>query len=327
MASVTARRVVLSLILVASTPCASGVTIDIQFVGDAVSAGFFTPERESVIQAAGTYVGSRLSDRLAAIDPVGEESFLGSTFYPGAGKGSARISSVPADTLVIFVGANDALGASTLAVGSPGGTSASGDEAFLSLARNRGQGPGTDFGPWGGTIAFNPGFNWYADPDPSTVESFSGWDLFSTAIHELGHLLGYGTATSWSNQVVDQVVDKTLTGANARSAYGGPVPLADRWHWASGLQSLALGGSQEAAMDPTLSAGTRKYFTELDWAGLADVGWEVVPGAALSSETAFASASIPAASMTPTPPPASVVLLGTTLVLIAGLRRRAQPPT
>ncbi len=189
MASVTARQVVLSLILVASTPCASGITIDIQFVGDAVSAGFFTPERESVIQAAGTYVGSRLSDRLAAIHPVGEESFLGSTFYPGTGKGSARISSVPADTLVVFVGANDAFGASTLAVGSPGGTSASGDEAFVSLARNRGQGPGTDFGPWGGSIAFNPGFNWYADPDPSTVESFSGWDLFSTAIHELGHLL------------------------------------------------------------------------------------------------------------------------------------------
>ena len=128
MASVTARQVVLSLILVASTPCASGITIDIQFVGDAVSAGFFTPERESVIQAAGTYVGSRLSDRLAAIHPVGEESFLGSTFYPGTGKGSARISSVPADTLVVFVGANDAFGASTLAVGSPGGTSASGDE-------------------------------------------------------------------------------------------------------------------------------------------------------------------------------------------------------
>lgn len=324
MASITARRVVLSLILAASASGASGVTIDFRFVGDEVSAGFFTPERQSVIAAAGAYVGSRLGDSLAAVDPVDEQRFVGSTFYPGTGTGSARVSSVLADTLVVFVGANNALAGSTLAVGSPGGTSASGGATFVSLAQNRGQAPGTDFGPWGGSIAFNPGFNWYTDPDPSTVESFSGWDLFSVAIHELGHLLGFGTATSWSNQAVD----KAFTGANAQSAYGGPVPLADGWHWASGLQSLALGGSQEAAMDPTLSAGTRKYFTELDWAGLADIGWEVVPGAALSSAMAFASASIPTApagSMTPTPLPASVVLLGTALVLIAGLRRRAQP--
>ena len=122
-------------------------------------------------------------------------------------------------------------------------------------------------------------------------------------------------------------VDCTTNPSLVLKAIGLPVYepiLADAVAWGK-----KLGGSQEAAMDPTLSAGTRKYFTELDWAGLADVGWEVVPGAALSSETAFASASIPAApaaSMTPTPLPASVVLLGTALVLTAGLRRRAQPP-
>ncbi len=324
MASITARRVVLSLILAASASSAGGVTIDFQFVGDTVSAGFFTPERQSVMQAAGAYVGSRLSDRLAAVNPVGEQYFLGSSFYPGTGTGSARVASVLADTLVVFIGANSALGGSTLAVGSPGGTSASGDTAFVSLTRHRGQSPTTDFGLWGGSIAFNPGFNWYADPDPSTVESFSGWDLFSVAIHELGHVLGFGTATSWSNQAVNQ----TFTGTNAQSVFGAPVPLADNYHWADGLRGEVGGKPQDTALDPTLSAGTRKYFTALDWAGLADIGWEVVPGAALSSAMAFTSASVPAApaaSMTPTPLPASVVLLGTALVLIAGLRRRAQP--
>lgn len=279
-------------------------------------------------KGAGTYVGSRLTDRLAAIHPVGDESFLGSTFFPGTGTGtgSAQVSSILADALVVFVGANDAFGASTLAVGSPGGTSASGDEAFVSLARNRGQGPGTDFGPWGGSIAFNPGFNWYADPDPATVESFSGWDLFSVAIHEFGHLLGFGTAKSWANQVVDE----TFTGAQAQSVYGTPVPLADGYHWADGLRSEVAGRLQEAALDPTLAAGTRKYFTELDWAGLADIGWEVVPGATLSASMTFASVSLsgaPTESTTPTPLPASLALLGTALALVAGLRRRAQPPT
>ncbi|MBM3821495.1 MAG: hypothetical protein FJ404_01185 [Verrucomicrobia bacterium] len=44
---------------------------------------------------------------------------------------------------------------------------------------------------------------------------------------------------------------------------------------------------QEAAMDPDISNGQRKFFTDLDFAGLSDVGWQVtaVPEPA---ETTFA---------------------------------------
>jgi hypothetical protein len=38
--------------------------------------------------------------------------------------------------------------------------------------------------------------------------------------------------------------------------------------------STVKGVTQEAAMDPSITVGTRKLFTDLDYAGLADVGWE-----------------------------------------------------
>ena len=30
-------------------------------------------------------------------------------------------------------------------------------------------------------------------------------------------------------------------------------------------------------MDPSLTVGTRKYFTDLDWGGLNDFAWTVTP--------------------------------------------------
>jgi hypothetical protein len=42
-------------------------------------------------------------------------------------------------------------------------------------------------------------------------------------------------------------------------------------HWAEGFSF----GGQETAMDPTLTVGTRKQFTDMDFAGLRDLGWQV----------------------------------------------------
>jgi len=39
--------------------------------------------------------------------------------------------------------------------------------------------------------------------------------------------------------------------------------------------SLSDGSSQETAMDPDVTAGTRKYLTNLDAMGLADIGWQL----------------------------------------------------
>jgi hypothetical protein len=104
-------------------------------------------------------------------------------------------------------------------------------------------------------------------------------DFYSVALHELGHLLGFGIAPSWDTFRVAN----TFTGPASMSLNGGlPVLVdADGSHWASGttgdVSSPVFIDNQEAAMDPTLLEGTRKYFTDLDFAGLDDLGWQVVP--------------------------------------------------
>jgi hypothetical protein len=63
------------------------------------------------------------------------------------------------------------------------------------------------------------------------------------------------------------------------SEYGGLVPLsADKSHWDEDTMSVVYGTatSQEAAMDPDLTVGTRKKLTDLDVAALTDLGWTVV---------------------------------------------------
>jgi len=64
------------------------------------------------------------------------------------------------------------------------------------------------------------------------------------------------------------------------SLNGGPVPLTfDGGHWGSGITSTlpGTGTPQEVAMDPDLTTGTRKFFTDLDFGGLDDLGWDVTP--------------------------------------------------
>lgn len=70
----------------------------------------------------------------------------------------------------------------------------------------------------------------------------------------------------------------TFSGPASKSLNGGAdVSLANDAHWAEGLMSVLPGTatSQEVAMDPTLTLGTRKFFTEMDYAGLQDIGWEL----------------------------------------------------
>jgi hypothetical protein len=40
--------------------------------------------------------------------------------------------------------------------------------------------------------------------------------------------------------------------------------------------------AQEVVMDPALTVGTRRKFTRLDFAGLADIGWQV-PSSSLAA--------------------------------------------
>lgn len=176
---------------------------------------------------------------------------------------------------MVFVGAYN-LESSTLGQGGPGGFSGSGSSAFLDNASSRGK-PGalgaptsqTDFGPRGGSISFNSTSSWYFDSNTSTTESFSGFDFYSVALHELGHTLGFSTADSFKNHISSDIFTGTAVSALTGS---GQAVTADG-HWAEGLSYLG----QETAMDPSIATGQRKLFTELDFAAMKDLGWEVSP--------------------------------------------------
>ncbi len=146
----------------------------------------------------------------------------------------------------------------------------------------RGQSGG--FVDWGGEISF--------DNDQSTLWSFNHLalpppnftDFYSVALHELAHTLGFGVADEWRALIAGS----SFTGANSKALNGGnPVPLSpDKAHWVAGKTSVVYGTTiaQETLMDPDLDLnpvrGVRKVLTELDAAGLKDIGWTLagVPG-------------------------------------------------
>jgi len=131
---------------------------------------------------------------------------------------------------------------------------------------------------WRGAIVFNegPGSGWYTGIDENAIGY--GYDLFSTALHELGHILGVGAADTW----LAQISDGYFYGENAVSVYGGPVPVLSRKkdHWAQGVEST-LPGTEIWQLAVFEAYGywypdvRRQYLTDLDLAGLADIGWTI----------------------------------------------------
>ncbi|MDD2760008.1 MAG: matrixin family metalloprotease [Methylomonas sp.] len=286
------------------SPSAYALNFNIDYSYD-TNNFFSTQTRKDAFEAAANYYGSRISDNLLAIDSSGFNHFNAKFFNP-ANDALTTLNDfdVAANTLTIFVGGRD-LGTSTLGMGGPGGYSMSGTQSFFDAALSRGQGHGTqsavtgttahDFAPWGGSISFDSNSNWYFDSDTSTDETFSGFDFFSVALHEIGHLLGFGIADSWNNYVVGTA----FTGPESATVYGNSVPVtSDSAHWANGTMS----DGRETAFDPTIAGGVRKIPTSLDLAALKDIGWQV--------------------NITAVPVPGAVWLFGSALLGLGGLSRR-----
>ncbi len=130
-------------------------------------------------------------------------------------------------------------------------------------------------GSLAGTLAFDLDTAWHFDVNslPSAGES----DFYSVALHEMLHALGVGSSETWTNLVAGTNWSGPAVGALTGGGTG--VINADGSHLAAGIMSvsLATGLAQEAAMDPTLTTGTRKTLTALDAAILSDLGYNVVP--------------------------------------------------
>ncbi|MDJ0532486.1 MAG: hypothetical protein QNJ70_08310 [Xenococcaceae cyanobacterium MO_207.B15] len=227
-------------------------------------------------------------------------TWTASFFHPATGNEVQLVNNsindfyVAADTITIFAGGRN-LSGSTLGEGGTGGVGYSTifdgegnvlNQDFINLVTARGETGAldanpTDIGLWGGSITFdNDGvidtgtetisYNWHYDT--STEPASDEVDFLSVAIHELGHVLGFG-GSSWQTNVSNG----EFTGTNAVNSYGSNVPLSDPAHWLDGITSTAIDGTlnQEVSLDPSITIGTRKILTELDYSGLADIGWEV----------------------------------------------------
>ena len=236
---------------------------------------FDTSAKKDLLQLAADTIVGHLQDDLSAITPSGSNTWSQSFFHPGTG--STQLVSNPsiaANEIVIYAGGRYLGG--TLGQGGPGGYSVSGSGSWIDTVQTRGEtGAGlstpTDFGPWGGSVSFNTTTTWHFGSSTAGL-SGSEYDFYSVAIHELMHVFGFGTADSFDRYVNSSA--NTFSGPESVGQYDltGDVPLSgSNGHWASGT----MDGSQEAAMDPSISAGTRKDLTLLDLGGLVDLGWEI----------------------------------------------------
>ena len=143
---------------------------------------------------------------------------------------------------------------------------------YTITATNHGPDP-IDFGPWGGSIVFNmnPSVRFHFGETTEALEPHEA-DFFTTALHEIAHVLGIGTADSWQT-----FVDGTLgvfTGPASVAEYdgtGGVHLNAKLDHWEEGM----IDEGESTLMGPVMPDGARKLMTALDWAGLEDVGWSI----------------------------------------------------
>lgn len=256
----------------------------VQFDYSLDSNGFFDDaSRRTILEEAADEVASRLDDTLSEIvpgklDPV-NDTWTATYTNPSSGASESMTDLVIGESIVIvFVGARQ-LGA-TLGEGGPGGFTVSGSsQEWIDTVSGRGQagallssGNETDFSLWGGTLTFDIDTNWHFGLTTTGLDS-GETDFFSVAQHEFGHLMGFGTAASFDNLVSGG----QFTGPASVAEYdlsGNPPLAGDNAHWADGLTD----GGSEAAMDSDLLVGTRKTFTDIDFAALDDLGWEVSEG-------------------------------------------------
>jgi hypothetical protein len=258
--------------------------------------GFFFDgsNARATLEAVADFYETNLADTFTAIESIEDGNTMAAEFLaPDTGL-EVQIAdyNVAADAIVVYVGARD-LDGLALAQAGPGGWSASyydneEGRAWLDNVYTRGQGDygleyevsgstAIDFARWGGTITVDPDYSYSWNLDYQSAPGPGQSDLYSTLLHEMAHVLGFGLADSWSNKLVGS----TFTGANAKAQYdNNPVPVSgDMGHWDLATdESIVFDGStlQTAVMEPILPPATRRYVTNLDMAGLEDIGWEVV---------------------------------------------------
>lgn len=299
LAALRLSGLIIALVATIALP-AQAINIQLDYSYDTL--GFFgtasapTPARTALEFAVRTF--TPFTDTLAAIQPGGNNSWIAKFPDPSTNTYvDVPNLTVPQDTIVVFAIARDLLG-SAIGQAGPGAYQFSGSNptpGFISAVTNRGQGnSNVDFAPWGGVIAIDVWNNVENAPrrwnfDVSSGSSTDAYDFHTVATHELAHLFGFGTSTAFAGKVqFTSATTAVFNGDLSQQLYGGNVPLfvppgADQiqqiQHWASGTTSPPfLPGTQpRASLGPSLPLGQRRLLSPLDFAALADIGWQVPP--------------------------------------------------
>ena len=259
---------------------------------------FDTQAKKDLLQSAADEFSVAFADQLSAIMPgpsgFGYDNTWTAIFHhPATGAETQIIDrTISANEVVIYAGGRDLGGSQESGYvagrGGPGSLDATGTPEWLDAVVGRGQAgalasPATDFGPWGGSIAFTTNVNvvWHYGATTAGLAA-NETDFLSVATHELAHLFGFGISDSW-HTYVDEGAGK-FTGPASVTEYDGVgnVPLDGGFaHWADGTKD----GGLETLMDPEITAGQRKALLPLDVAGLRDVGWNITDISMLAATT------------------------------------------
>jgi hypothetical protein len=271
------------------------------------TAGFFTdPARRAVLEQAGADLAGRIGTTLDPIAPAGGNTWTATFFDPATG-GQAKVPNlrVAAGEVVVYVGGRQ-LKTAEAGEGGSGGYSAAGDANWLNEVKTRGQ---SGFSLWGGAIAFDTTQPWVFGTGSAPVAQ-GQTDFYTVATHELGHVLGIGTAQQFNALISGN----KFTGAAATAANGGTAPAlsADLAHWAQGVTS----DGRPASLEPYLISGQRYGFTTLDYAALSDIGWQVSGGSVSPpvSPPTTVPPVVPPVSPPVSPPAATPAPVGTPTV-------------
>jgi hypothetical protein len=259
---------------------AAATTLTVRFDYSYDVHGFFSaPERRTVLESAANRILSRLTDTLEAIVPGGGNTWSATFSDPSDDSVQVQLDNITIaeNEILIFAGGQDLPGG-VLGQGGPGGFASGGTAAWNDLVKSRGE-PGsldpipTDIGLWGGAITFDTLTDWHFGETTQGLDIDES-DFMSVALHELAHLFGFGTAESWNGWIN---AGSFFSGPRSVAEYdlgGAGVPLSpDEGHWLEGT----MDEHHETAMDPSIGPGLRKNLTLLDFAGLDDIGWDVIP--------------------------------------------------
>lgn len=254
--------------------------------------------RAALEYAAESFVG-RFSDQFTAIGTNQYVTVTPQILDPATGQllSLPNNPTIPANTVVIYAGARNLAG-DTAGLGGPGGFGLQSSFQFSSQQERerieneidqfnnnvlgRGQAgalgtasTATDYAVAIGSITFDRRGtrDWYFGIDPAGIRP-GQTDFITVATHELAHVFGFGTANSWMRLSSSS----GFQGAAARAVHpgSGNVPLqadspGNYTHWAQSVDDTI-----PTIMSARIDASRRDRFSELDFAAMDDIGYDIV---------------------------------------------------